>query len=162
MGYWDKHPMAGDSPMDYEGDLLYEVKLNYESTPQEFEAKLPQLVQQGSRRKYKKNAFVLPFMVVDRGIKVTDPELSAKLKSFIQDGGAAERGYPVYSPAQSQYPTEQNNWNDFQSPQDYAVQLYDLWDDIMSGKRQIEELGRLRGLFEVILTNDKKGLVNTN
>jgi len=75
--------------------------------------------------KNEKFSFVLPFLLADFHYTVIDYSDSDKIKDMIKDGGAKDRGYdcPVSN--------EENNYNDFKSPNDYTCQLRDNWDQLM-------------------------------
>jgi hypothetical protein len=99
------------------------------------------------------HTFVIPFLVADQQIRITDPELSQKVKEMIGDGGAVKRGYG------------KELTGTFDSPADYAEELRNMWDDLMSGDAPFEGLGRSEGLVEKItdsLETGKSGSVNVD
>jgi len=100
---------------------------------------------------YKENCnFVVPFTLAELEIQVSDELLSRKFKQMIGDGGAANREYDLPELNSKEYPTKENNWNDLQTPFDYARQLYDLWDELMKGTVSFEVLSQDKGLFAAI------------
>ena len=96
------------------------------------------------------NSFVLPFLVMEHEIQISDPTLSQKVKSMLRDGGAFARDYPIPKIEEKLYPSVENNWNDLQSPFDYARKAHDLWDMIMDGTLPFTAMEHAEGLFDVI------------
>jgi hypothetical protein len=151
MGYWSAHPMAGDKPLDVEDFILSEVfskremkkdmhfdetlvKIRLEKNIKKLYPSLQKLVSDGLVQKC--SMFVLPFLLAKYKIQIKDKSLSDAFKNIIGDGGAEDRGYPE----EECTPTKENNYNGFQSPADYAAELYDKWDDLISGALSFDEL----------------------
>ena len=161
MGYFDAHPMSGDQPMDIE-DIIYSTLFtNEESEAELFQNddilrerlnlklnECPELFIAQFKKKLKEygasDEFVLPFLVVQVKIEIQDKFISSLLKEMIKDGGAKERGYPVLTS------NVENKYNGFTSPNDYACQLRDAWDNLMEGRLSYEELETRKGLLEVL------------
>lgn len=100
---------------------------------------------------YEENCgFVVPFTIAELGIQISDEVLSRKLKNMIGDGGAANREYDIPNKGSKEYPIKENNWNNLETPFDYARQLYDLWDDLMKGNVSFDVLSQDKGLFAAI------------
>lgn len=165
MGYWDSHPMAGDLPMDAEYDLdgllftTEEIKKELQYDQIEFERRFRLKLEEASEVKfYQKQNYVLPFKMVEYEIRTNDSVLSQKIKDMIGDGGAVCRNYPIDVES-----NKENGYNNFESPYDYARHLYDIWDDLMSGKIDFDQTARCKGLFEKISEgNNKNGFTNMN
>ena len=170
MGYWSTHPMAGDTPLDYRNNIDFGIYtedewyatcedpslISREEIKNRWEKKLPKFIEifEGEE---KEGSFVLPFEVVAYQIIIKDKNLSERVKNMIGDGGAKDRGYdcPVSN--------KENNYNDFKSPNDYACQLRNNWDDLMDGKISFESLEREVSLIETMVKHkeaNKSGLVN--
>lgn len=165
MGYWDSHPMAGDSPMDALyglTDLLFteeEQDKDFHYNDELYKTRLTEKLREATGLTfYRDQQFILPFKVAELGIQIQDEILSHTIKKMIGDGGASDRGYD------SKPSNQENNYNDFQSPYDYARCLYDLWEAGMKGDFDLSKIGRGVGLFEKIdlhLNNDGSGPINT-
>jgi hypothetical protein len=168
MGYWSEHPLGGDSPGDVKYSLLeYLFKeegydLNYiieevemKTKRKRLKKKLPELVDnfniifEGHDSDYYGHRFdfVLPFTVIDYGVTINGEVISKKLKDMIKDGGGGDRGYH-----QPQKATPDNNWNKFEHPQDYCDQLRYYWDELITGKKTVDEvqLGKYKGLLQTL------------
>lgn len=91
-------------------------------------------------------SFIVPFLVAEHEIKITNQVLSRKLKNMIGDGGAWQREYEIPTKANGSYPTIYNNWNGLQTPYDYAKKLYDLWDGLMEGTIPFSSIEEDKGL----------------
>lgn len=161
MGYWDDHPMAGDTPLDVKGDL--ENKLTsllpepttfdrWEEDPcetlltEDSIRTLLILMDLGEWEAYENHNFVIPFLMVQFRITTQDEELSERLREMIGDGGAAYRGYPK---------------NYHEGPEPYAKALYNAWPKLMSGELSMESFDNCRGLFEV-MADTLIGVTNEN
>lgn len=96
------------------------------------------------------SSFVLPFLVLEHEIQILDFQLSQKVKQMLRDGGAFARDYPIPKGEEKSYPCVENNWNDLQSPFDYARKAHDLWDLIMDGTLPFTALEQAEGLFATI------------
>ncbi len=170
MGYWSPHPLAGDFPMDVmsqiDSYLFTEEELNNVKTDEQIEAfhkeykhRLEQNLQALAALEYPEDLqFVLPFQLASYEVRIEDEELSQRNKAMIGDGGAAVRGYDPTGPGKD------NKYNSYSSPQDYARELRDLWDELMAGKREFSELGEYKGVIVTMVEHQKagkKGLINT-
>ena len=149
MGYWSTHPLGGDTPLYYKEEVMFEIfsmeefyatfddinAVPREEVVKRFEKKLPKLVKL-FEGKCKEGSYGLPFSLVAYEITIKDKNLSERVKNMIGDGGAEYRGYdcPVSN--------KENNYNEFKSPNDYACQLKDNWDDLMTGKISFKSLER--------------------
>lgn len=92
-------------------------------------------------------SFILPFKIVELEMTIKDKSLSQKIKEMIKDGGAYQRAYDIPEKSSENYPKKENNWNNLETPFDYARKLYDLWDDIMLGKLPFDIIENDQGLF---------------
>ncbi|AEO93486.1 gp227 [Bacillus phage G] len=166
MGYWGHHPLSGDAPLDalYDLDELlftpkellnYELRYNAEEYSKRLKEKLSQAIM---IEYYDDHEFVLPFKIVELKIRIEDEILSRKVKNMIKDGGAAYRGYNV----NKMKSTKENNYNNLKTPYDFACQLYDLWDSLMSGEISFDTLTNSKGLFETLNESKGMGLINTD
>jgi hypothetical protein len=168
MGYWSKHPMGGDMPLDCEANYVFEQIFTKEELDSDIEMNeenySPRLIKHLSTIEMNDPdyAFIIPFRVMEFEIQIEDPELRAKIKEMIGDGGAQERGYNVPEPGDVDFPTAQNGYNSFQSPFDYAQQLRDIWDDVMTGVKPFGEAQPDHGLFAVLANHTGSGMLNTN
>jgi len=170
MGYWDIHPMAGDDPLDYRAEIdmvlftedeWYEkegvAQPSQEELQKRFEDDIEELIKNFS--KYGDHSFVLPFTIISFGLFVEDSTYSQAIKEMIRDGGAGFRGYDVLES------NKENGYNNFESPNDYAAQLYDNWDKIMSKEISSDVLKEHVGLIDTIVNHVESGnigLVNVN
>lgn len=183
MGYWSEHPLGGDQPTDDKCDLcqeIFEIKCCDEEDDNDEDSGIENdecnfILTEESLTKFVKNmkddediesdfgCFIIPFLVAEQELRITDKKLSKKIKSLIQDGNAGNRGYDVPYRKSKKFPTKENNYNNLESPFDYARQLYDNWDGLMDGTISFDILGQCPGLFEAIEDHkDKEGLVNVN
>lgn len=184
MGYWSKHPMGGDTPMDAQGhmdwilfpedeygeeELDFDEDLYKKVLIEKIEDLLQAVEDEEDDEHYLLHIapFVIPFTIHEQEIQIKDEIISKKIKALIQDGGASERGYDIPSPTEENYPTIHNNWNALQTPFDYARKLHDLWDGLMDGSIPFKELEQDIGLFATIEkrmseTDGKPGIINTN
>ena len=174
MGYWSKHPMGGDLPLDFKDKIEYELfskeeldaELYYDK--EEFKLRLTEKLKQikdmdftgGSTTYPEDGSFVLPFLIVEYEIRIENQILSQQIKRMIKDGGAKGRDYPIPLKGMPGYPTQVNGYNELQSPFDYAIKLYDMWDDLMTGKRSFDEMDEDQGLFAALQNNIGQGSVN--
>lgn len=126
----------------------------------------PQIAENMYRSITEDCSFVLPFKVIEHEVKIEDKKLSKTIKDMIKDGGAYERGYDIPKETEENYPTESNNWNNLESPFDYARKLHDLWEPIMDGeipfKSMEEDIGLFGTIIEAYEENDGKhpGTIN--
>lgn len=192
MGYWDKHPMAGDTPLDVKGHIddtyvypLMQSEGFFEDEGEEDDITespryaefllkaLPNIVkayEDGTDDGLDEAPFVVPFMVVENGIKIEDEDLSHRVRAMIGDGGAADRGYGDGAEdddedEQDDQPTDDTPFDPFSSPQGYADQLEKAWDNLMTGRATYDDLERGKGLFEQIaikLAEGKGGGANVD
>ena len=191
MGYWGKHPMEGDDPSDtaYVIDAIVgelepteemnelqdkfnaaimkgdkdlaktieetfnkEAEMVVKQYTEHFISKLPQLADRFEDHDIK-NKFVLPFTIVQCQIRVEDPTISERIKAMIGDGGAADRGYDTAGIS--------DDYNGFESPEDYANQLRNTWDKLMTGEIHFDSIGQAKGMVESVLEgNHNGGLIN--
>lgn len=172
MGYWSKHPLGGDQPLDAQLYLYEELgiealfrkyddkecsKKEKEKRKEDFlkalskalETKLDKALEYEYVKDY---AFIIPYTVAENGLLLKDKKLADRLKSLIGDGGACNRGYEIKESKR------ENGYNNFQSPFDFASELRDNWEDIvLTGKVKYKDLSRAKGLFEVLSEKiDKK------
>lgn len=158
MGYWNVHPLAGDIPNNkkLEIDVLLfsqkELVKCFDIDDELYRNRLIQHLEQVSNINLNTFSFILPFLVAQYHIKVSNNILSQKLKRMIGDGGAVERGFVIPSKKSSAYPRKENNWNNFLSPFDYAVQLRDYWNDIMIEKKGFNDLWKKEDAFSLPVT----------
>lgn len=174
MGYWSTHPMGGDPPADAECTLralLFteeerneELHWKDEVYKKRLEENLSTVLSHHFGRSedgYGYYPFTFPFTIAELGIRVKDPVLSEKIKEMIGDGDASERGYDTPSEGSLEFPTKANGWNGLQSPFDYAIQLRDLWDDLMNGSISFDVLQPDQGLFAALENRvPGSGLIN--
>jgi hypothetical protein len=161
MGYWSTHPMGGDSPLDKQAEFwniidfdVYDVEdegMSNEDIQKEIQKrvdkKLPELIEHFEECEL---GFVLPFTLVEWGVKIADKELSDQVKGLICDGGGGERGYDE---------------DEEDSPQAYAKQLEQNWDKIMQGEIDVQDFldkGLMYQLISKIFDTNDKGLINKN
>jgi disulfide oxidoreductase YuzD len=163
MGYWDTHPMCGDRPMDIRDELLgrfddEENDMFYfevDNIKELIQSNIDELIGQA----IEEENFTLPFIVVDNKIILNDEQIE-KVFPLICDGGGYHRGYE-----QEIVSTLENNWNNFQCPQDYCDQLRYYFKEIAKGILTCDVLNQSKGLIDTIvdtLEEGRVGLVNTN
>lgn len=148
MGYWGKHPLAGDSPQDeicnvisilFPEEEYQELdNLNISLFRERFIEKVPDFIERLEEMEIY-CTFILPFLVAECEMRIEDIEFSQKLKSCIIDEEEEMEG-GIYVENGSEYPKKENDWNGLQSPFDYARKLYDMWDDLMLGKVSFDEI----------------------
>lgn len=189
MGYWSSHPMSGDAPLDFKDNLDYllfseeeieqKVYFNLDVYKERLENRLkeamkldytrkvtqytfPQSEENGPGNRYLEDAsFVLPFTVVECQLRILDPVISQTLKEMIKDGGARTRTYSIPEVGSPEYPTRENEYNQLESPFDYAIQLYENWEGLMNGSLSFDDFGVAPGLFdEMNKTLPSTGLLN--
>jgi hypothetical protein len=144
MCFYSVHPMCGDMPQDIKDQLLdfseEEIRnklfLDEKECKRRLESRLYELAENGLGN----DSFVLPFLVLEYKIQIDDKALSEKIKNMIGDGGAKLRGYSVFQHTNKHYPKKGNGWNHLESPFDYAVKLYDLWEELMKGTVPFSEV----------------------
>jgi len=102
-------------------------------------------------------SFVVPYEVIAYQIRISDKQLSAKIKEMIGDGGAANRQYQIPKESDHDFPTRENKWNGLQTPFDHARMLHDLWDDIMLGNLSFDAVKEDSGLFAALAQQDEDG-----
>lgn len=163
MGYWSEHPLGGDQPLDAQLFLykelgikdLYDKCFLEESTDREklqaflqsLKSNLKNNLDKVLKHPYiKKYPFVIPYTVAENNLILKDNELILKLKNLIGDGGAYNRGYAVEESNRG------NGYNNFNSPSDYASELRDNWEHIVSGSIVYSDLAKGKCLFEVLST----------
>jgi hypothetical protein len=145
--------IRGEHPTDEMKEKSRSVLRNFMSNEEQLERTLRGMFRNDC-------SFVLPFTLIEHEIGVKDKALSDKVKSMIGDGGAYERGYDVPKNTDENYPDKENNWNDLESPFDFAVKLYDLWDGMMEGSVTFDVLENDEGLFSVLAKHQGPGMVN--
>ena len=168
MGYWSKHPMAGDPPMDFQLVIIDKLFTNDEFfndeiyTYEEFRKRLSEQIEEVYKEvKEELNTdarFVLPFTIARYRVKIKDEVLSKKIRKMIDDGGNETRKYDS-----TPIPTKDNNYTNFDRPICYANQLRDLWNYLMKDESKFDDLEEYKGLFDTIIEDTiKKGLINVD
>lgn len=165
MGYWCAHPLSGDAPLEainflmnsFDMEEIYSQWANEEFTRdtktyikfvKEFKEALYRGEVDVALEGYfvSRYPFVIPYAIAEFGVKLEDENLVTELKMLIKDGGSKERGY------EAKESNKENNYNDFQSPNDFACQLRDNWENIvLHGKVDYQkDISRFIYLDEVI------------
>jgi hypothetical protein len=144
MGYWGVHPMEGDSPLDDRFVIHEQIEdenedfdeLSNDVVVRRLRDRLPAIYEAVMTKVDEGSRFVLPFTIAENRIRIKDAKMSAQIKELIGDGGHAHRGY---DPAAAT--------GTFETPKDFADQLYQNWDQLMDGTLPFNVLKPSLGLL---------------
>lgn len=154
MGFFSVHPMGGELPQEIKDQILdfsaEEIINERFLDAEECKRRVENCLYELAENNLDNYSYVLPFLVLEYKIQIKDKALSEKIKNRIGDGGAKLRGYPVFQSHCEHYPKKENEWNHLQSPFDYAVKLYDLWDELLKGTIPFSVVEKDEGLINFI------------
>jgi len=173
MDYWDEHPLGGDYPSNIRDQILsetpglnkelfktlkkYNKKYYFELDPIIFKNLLTRYIEiiiNYVQENIDENMwFVVPFIIAENGCEISNPDFSKELFDMIKDGNAEGRNYNIKSS------NIRNNYNNFESPYDYACHLKDNWNLLMNGSYQAT-IKPSKGLFEKIEESYNENLIN--
>jgi hypothetical protein len=159
MGYWSAHPMSGDTPMDYQDDLLRRFN-NVDGNTYYFELEedvLRKLIEDNFEvllnESLETENFTFPWILYNYRVNIPLESIE-KVKSLIGDGGSSERDYD----------DDDDDCGD--SPATYAKLLYDNFEKIFIEKRfdefaeSLDNVGLSATIEKVITQNSGPKLIN--